>query len=259
MGIREARDSTILLAMNDDALRCDDNDRNRAQALLHDALGRGQISIAEFDERVQKCIVAQTRGELLVPLTDLFLDPRAALYGHPSAPTAPTSPSPATQRPAPKNNGQSFWEKLTNFNRPAAPTRTPDEVAYFANQMVTGENLPNNRVHALFSDRRLHHWTVPAVQEIRAHAGTVTVDLLSARLASHHTTIDVGAAFGEVKILVPEGIRVHIDTDGSFGETTFKVARGAVPPEQLPANAPTLRITGSHNLGSVTVRVLRLA
>ncbi|HEY4598759.1 DUF1707 domain-containing protein, partial [Corynebacterium sp.] len=38
--------------MNDDALRCDDNDRNRAQALLHDALGRGQINIAEFDERV---------------------------------------------------------------------------------------------------------------------------------------------------------------------------------------------------------------
>src|SRR5699024_10889641 len=87
---------------------------------------------------------------------------------------------------------------------------------------------------------------------------TVTVDLLAARLASHHTTVDVGAVFGEVKILVPEGIRVHIDTDGSFGETTFKVARGAIPPEQLPANAPPLRITGSHILGSVTVRVLRL-
>lgn len=258
MGIREARDSTILLAMNDDALRCDDNDRNRAQALLHDALGRGQISIAEFDERVQQCIVAQTRGELLVPLTDLFLDPRAALYGHPSAPTAPTSPSPATQRPAPKNNGQSFWEKLTNFNRPAVPARSPEEVTYFTNQLVTGENLPNNRVQALFSDRRLHHWTVPAYQEVRAHAGTVTVDLLSARLASHHTTIDVGAVFGDVKILVPEGIRVRIDTEGFFGETTFKVARGAVPPERLPENAPTLRITGSHSFGSVAVHVRRL-
>ena len=248
----------IVLAMNDDALRCDDNDRNRAQALLHDALGRGQISIAEFDERVQQCIVAQTRGELLVPLTDLFLDPRAALYGSPSAPIAPPAPSPATQQPAPTNSGQSFWEKLTNFNRPAVPARSPEEVVYFSNQLVTGENLPNNRVQALFSDRRLHHWTVPAYQEVRAHAGTVTVDLLSARLASHHTTIDVGAVFGEVKILVPEGIRVRIDTEGFFGETTFKVARRAVPPEQLPENAPTLRITGSHSFGSVAVRVRRL-
>ena len=258
MGIREARDSTILLAMNDDALRCDDNDRNRAQALLHDALGRGQISIAEFDERVQQCIVAQTRGELLVPLTDLFLDPRAALYGHPSAPTAPTSPSPATQRPAPKNNGQSFWEKLTNFNRPAGPTRPPEEVAYFANQMVTGENLPNRRVQATLSNRRLHHWTVPAYQEIRAHGGNVTVDLMSARLASHHTTFDVASALGTIEVLVPEGIRVTVDADGALGNTIFKVARGAVPPEQLPANAPTLHITGSNAFGNIRIRILRL-
>src|SRR5699024_2316598 len=119
-------------------------------------------------------------------------------------------------------------------------------------------NLPNNRVQALFSDRRRHHWTVPAYQEIRAHAGTVTVDLLAARLASHHTTVDVGAVFGEVKILVPEGIRVHIDTDGSFGETTFQVARGAIPPEQRPANAPTRPVTAAPIMCAGPFRFLPL-
>ncbi len=244
--------------MNDDALRCDDNDRNRAQALLHDALGRGQISITEFDERVQQCIAAQTRGELLVPLTDLFLDPRAALYGRPMTPTAPPTPSPATQQPAPTNNGQSFWKKLTNFNRPAVPARSPEEVARYANQLVTGEKLPNRRVQATLSNRRLHHWTVPAYQEIRAHGGYVTVDLMASRFASHHTTLDVAGFLGTIEVLVPEGIRVTVDADGVLGDTNFKVARGAVAPEQLPDNVPTLHITGSNAFGSIRVRVLRL-
>lgn len=54
-----------------DALRVGTAERERAVALLHDAVGAGYLDLQEFEERSTQAYAARTRGELRPVLEDL--------------------------------------------------------------------------------------------------------------------------------------------------------------------------------------------
>lgn len=69
-------------------LRADDEDRNRITTALGEALSRGQLSYAEFDERTGQAWAATHRAELLALLADLLPDPARLLDDRSPAPPA---------------------------------------------------------------------------------------------------------------------------------------------------------------------------
>lgn len=73
------------------ALRVSDDDRERVAAVLRDAVGRGQLSLAEVDERLRTAYAAVTRAELAAVTADL---PQA------------TPPRPSATAPAPRPAGR---------------------------------------------------------------------------------------------------------------------------------------------------------
>ena len=65
------------------ALRASDADRTQAVQLLSDALGLGQIDIAEYDDRSKQAIAARTYADLDALVEDLPLSGTAPSYSAP--------------------------------------------------------------------------------------------------------------------------------------------------------------------------------
>ena len=74
-------------------LRASDDDRSRVVASLQEALGRGQLTLGEFDERAKLAYGARFRDELDMLLADLGPDPSPP----PARPTPRPAPAPRDQ------------------------------------------------------------------------------------------------------------------------------------------------------------------
>ncbi len=71
------------------AIRVGTADRERAVALLHDAVGAGYLDLQEFEERSTRAYAARTRGELRPVLDDLpTADRLFPATAHPGGPSA---------------------------------------------------------------------------------------------------------------------------------------------------------------------------
>jgi Domain of unknown function (DUF1707) len=81
------------MSSTSDATRVSDDDRDRVAAVLRDAVGRGQLSLAEVDERLRAAYAAVTRADLAAVTADL---PQAT----PPRPSSGTARTPATQAAA---------------------------------------------------------------------------------------------------------------------------------------------------------------
>lgn len=77
-----------------DATRVSDDDRDRVAAQLRDAVGRGQLSLTEVDDRLRTAYAAVTRADLAAVTADL---PQAAARPGRPAPS-PVTAAPATDR-----------------------------------------------------------------------------------------------------------------------------------------------------------------
>jgi hypothetical protein len=79
-------------------LRVSDDDRDRVAAVLRDAVGRGQLSLAEVDERLRTAYAALTRADLAAVTADLpqTAAPRPTAVREPAPSSAP---APAAWRP----------------------------------------------------------------------------------------------------------------------------------------------------------------
>lgn len=75
-----------------DALRIGTAERERAVALLHDAVGAGYLELPEFEERSGRVFAARTRGDLRPVLADL--PTAAALFGAEPTTAAGVGPVP---------------------------------------------------------------------------------------------------------------------------------------------------------------------
>lgn len=88
--------------MSEVELRISDDDRERAAAVLHRAVGEGRLTWPEHDERLEVVYSARTASQLAPPLADL---PGGAVVDTPAATRAviprPAMTSPVTSHRAP--------------------------------------------------------------------------------------------------------------------------------------------------------------
>jgi hypothetical protein len=108
------------------------------------------------------------------------------------------------------------------------------------------------RVFSIFASVKKRGDWEPA-EHVRAVAvfGELVVDFREARLRPGVTTVEVFAAFGNARIIVPPGLHVECDGSAILGEFSQKTFLSADP----AAEAPTLRIVGTAVMGQVQVRM----
>jgi hypothetical protein len=100
--------------------------------------------------------------------------------------------------------------------------------------------------------KRSGAWVVPAECTFRSYFGNVKLDLRDARMTAPETRIHAFAGFGNVDILVPEGVHVDVRAQARLGK--LKHEAGAPP----APGAPRIVLTGGTGLGDVKIRHRRL-
>jgi hypothetical protein len=132
---------------------------------------------------------------------------------------------------------------------PALPL-TPDAEERLYALSAAAAVEPAQRMLAFMSSvRREGEWTPPRYLHVSAFMGAVHLDLREAFL-SGDMTINVKTTMGEVKILVPPGVRVESTGNAILGE--FDQRGGGTP---VPVDAPVVRVTGTSIMGTVSIRV----
>jgi hypothetical protein len=106
---------------------------------------------------------------------------------------------------------------------------------------------------SVFGDlRRTGAWTVPTASRWRTTFGDVVLDLREARVGAGETAIEAGTIFGDIQLLVPEGVRVEVRTRTIFGSVRQEAGDACDP------GAPSVVLTGGTWFGDVRVRSQRL-
>ncbi|WP_053227264.1 DUF1707 SHOCT-like domain-containing protein [Solirubrobacter soli] len=106
-------------------------------------------------------------------------------------------------------------------------------------------------VRALGDIKRSGSWLIPAENHFRTFFGTIKLDLRQAQISANETRIHAWTLFGNVDLLVPEGVEVEIQTKTPIG----RLRHEAAPPV---AGAPRIVLTGGTFFGDVRIRHRRL-
>lgn len=79
---------------------------------------------------------------------------------------------------------------------------------------------PSHRITAMFGqvDRRGDLWDLGPETEVTAAFGEVNLDLRMARLTDGENILRLHALFGEINVIVPQGLRMFVDSQARFGE-----------------------------------------
>jgi Domain of unknown function (DUF1707)/Cell wall-active antibiotics response 4TMS YvqF len=114
-----------------------------------------------------------------------------------------------------------------------------------------GRAAPPAQVRGFGDVKRSGPWTVPAENSFRTWLGHVKLDLREAQISATETRIHARALFGNIDLLVPEGIAVEVQARTRLGRTNLKASSG------LPG-ASRVVLTGGTFSGNITVRHPRL-
>lgn len=225
-------------------MRATDDERRRVADELSEALGRGQIDLAEFEERTNRVWAARTRDELTAPLADLVPEPRAIIDGTVNdGATGDLAPYRSAVPPAHRPPGE------------VAGTSSRD-VAAVAKAHVTGETGGSMfSVAVMFGADQSGDWVCPPTHYSVAMMGGVEVDLRRARFESHETEIVAITIMGGIEVIVPEDMRLTVQGTGlmgGFGSSRSKEV--VIAGHELPPDAPSVRVTGVAIMGGVDVR-----
>ena len=127
----------------------------------------------------------------------------------------------------------------------AALTATP--LPMYA--VATPTSVPvEKRFLALMSEvRRQGLWSVPARVRARAFMGSVRLDLREGQVPAGGVDIDVSVFMGEVRIILPPGLRADVDGFAIMGEFSDRTAGGGT------LDAPSIRVHGMAIMGAVRV------
>jgi hypothetical protein len=106
-------------------------------------------------------------------------------------------------------------------------------------------------VHGLGDVKRSGPWTVPAENSFRSWFGHIKLDLRQAQISAAETHIHARALFGNVDLLVPEGVEVEVQARTQMGRTNLQAGSG------IPG-APRIVLTGGTFFGDIKVRHPRL-
>src|SRR4051794_2473979 len=99
--------------------------------------------------------------------------------------------------------------------------------------------------------KRSGPWTLPAENSFRTWFGNIKLDLRQAQLSASETHIDARALFGNVELLVPEGVDVDVQARTQVGRTNLRAGSGT-------PGAPRIVLTGGTFFGDIKVRHRRL-
>jgi Domain of unknown function (DUF1707)/Cell wall-active antibiotics response 4TMS YvqF len=99
--------------------------------------------------------------------------------------------------------------------------------------------------------KRSGAWTVPADNSFRTWFGNIKLDLRQAQISAMETHIHARAVFGNVDLLVPEGVEVEVRASTPIG----RLRHEAAPPT---LGAPRIVLTGGTFFGDVRIRHRRL-
>ena len=118
---------------------------------------------------------------------------------------------------------------------------------------VSRETVVPTRNSALFGDlRRSGGWRVPASSRWESLFGDVVLDLREAQVGEAEVEIDAGTVFGDIELLVPEGIAVEVRMRTVFGDIQQDAG------EVAPPGSPRVVLSGWTIFGDVRVRARRL-
>jgi hypothetical protein len=105
----------------------------------------------------------------------------------------------------------------------------------------------------VFADvRRSGPWRVPASSRFSTLFGDIELDLREAIVGHGRIEVDAGTVFGDVTLLVPEGVVVEVRTKTFLGDSRQKAGL------EGPAGAPVVVLTGGTWFGDVRVKSERL-
>lgn len=91
-------------------------------------------------------------------------------------------------------------------------------------------------------------WTVPRTIKTVAVMGSVRLDLRGAEIPAGGVDIDATTVMGEVRIILPPGLRADVDGFAIMGEFTDRSIAAAAS-----SDAPQVRVRGSSFMGTVRV------
>jgi len=158
-----------------------DSRREAVIERLQRAFGDGELTMAEYDQRLDLAETARVEAEIDVLVADLPSPPELV--------EAPTSHLPV---PAPRR-------ELVTAADAALAKRPLKLLAVFGGSERKGE------------------WVVPAKVKARAVFGGIDLDFRHARLTSAITEVHCVATFGGVDVIVPPDVRVEVAGNGVFG------------------------------------------
>lgn len=117
-----------------------------------------------------------------------------------------------------------------------------------------GEIVVPTKESRVFGDvRRSGAWKVPASSKWESLFGDIVLDLREAQVTAREVTIDAGTVFGDILLLVPEGVAVEVRSRLVLGDVRQDAGLSA------PAGAPRVILTGGSVFGDVKVRARRLS
>ncbi len=117
-------------------------------------------------------------------------------------------------------------------------------------------------INAFFGevDRSRHFWDLGEETEVNATFGEVRLDIRMARMSEGEHLLRLHALFGEITVIVPEGMRILVDSTARFGEVNVPghSVEGISARDELTFGAGSggisLRIEATATFGEVTIR-----
>jgi hypothetical protein len=152
-------------------------------------------------------------------------------------------------------DGRLTLEELTDRIAAAVTAVTRSDLALLTGDLSTGATVgvatQPTEVRGWRDVKRSGPWAVPAENSFRTWLGHIKLDLREAQFNAAETHIHARALFGDINLLVPEGVAVELQARTRLGRTSLQAASG-VP------RAPRIVLTGGTFSGSINVRHPRL-
>jgi len=151
--------------------------------------------------------------------------------------------------------GRLTLEELTDRIEAAVNAVTRSDLVLLTGDLSTGAAVgvatQPTEVRGWGDVKRSGPWTMPAENSFRTWLGHIKLDLREAQISATETHIHARALFGDINLLVPEGIAVELQARTRLGRTNLQ-AKSEVP------GAPRIVLTGGTFSGSINVRHPRL-
>jgi hypothetical protein len=196
------------------ALRASDADRDHVAALLGQALAEGRLDAQEHAERLEDVYAAKTLGQLRPLVADL-----------------PVSFTPPTASGVPAS-AMGFRPDTSNSASLASVPTTDAVMAVFGEQKRRGRWLVRNGLDA------------------KAIFGSVELDLTEAVLEQRELSISATSIFGEIKLIVPDGVMVVNEGTAILGERNMSLSQD----QPYTAETPIVHVRGFTLFGNVEAR-----